>query len=191
MYSPPQSIEHRGLAYCYTAYIYIYIGPPQSIKHRGLAYCYTAYKCHRHGKGITKETKRFGVLVVFGVLAWMLVDVQTNTGSSDVHVQWFSTGRSEQIIMTSFCDVTRISHAIEGGNYKMRAQLSLRAVVAVVWVFRYQTFGSTSKPQTLYLSCLGASLGISITRMDSVTCLSICMYPDLSGEHLVGVTSVV
>ena len=21
---PPQSIEHRGLAYCYTAYIYIY-----------------------------------------------------------------------------------------------------------------------------------------------------------------------
>ena len=31
----------------------------------------------------------------------------------------------------------------------------------------------------------------SITRMDSVTCLSICMYPDLSGEPLVSVTSVV
>ena len=31
----------------------------------------------------------------------------------------------------------------------------------------------------------------SITRMDSVTCLSICMYPDLSGEPLVIVTSVV
>ena len=31
----------------------------------------------------------------------------------------------------------------------------------------------------------------SITRMDSVTCLSICMYPDLSGELLVSVTLVV
>ena len=34
---PPQSIEHRGLAYHYTSYIYIYIYIyPQSIKHRGL-----------------------------------------------------------------------------------------------------------------------------------------------------------
>ena len=31
----------------------------------------------------------------------------------------------------------------------------------------------------------------SITRMDCVICLSICMYPDLSGELLVSVTLVV
>ena len=31
----------------------------------------------------------------------------------------------------------------------------------------------------------------SITRMDSVTCLSICMHPDLSGEPSVSVTLVV
>ena len=31
----------------------------------------------------------------------------------------------------------------------------------------------------------------SITRMDSVTCLSICMHPDLSGELSVSVTLVV
>ena len=31
----------------------------------------------------------------------------------------------------------------------------------------------------------------SITRMDSVTCLSICMHPDLSGEPSVCVTLVV
>ena len=31
----------------------------------------------------------------------------------------------------------------------------------------------------------------SITRMECVTCLSICMYPDLSGESSVGVTLVV
>ena len=42
------------------------------------------------GKGIMKEMKRFGALIVFGVLAWTLVGVQTNTGSSDVHAQWFS-----------------------------------------------------------------------------------------------------
>ena len=37
-----------------------------------------------------KEMKRFRALVVFGVLAWMLVGAQMNTGGSDVHVQWFS-----------------------------------------------------------------------------------------------------
>ena len=31
----------------------------------------------------------------------------------------------------------------------------------------------------------------SITRMDCVTCLSICMYPDLSGELSVNVTLVI
>ena len=31
----------------------------------------------------------------------------------------------------------------------------------------------------------------SITRMDCVICLSICMYPDLSGELLVSLTLVI
>ena len=43
-----------------------------------------------HGKGITKEMKRFRALVVFGVPAWMLADTQMNTGSSYAHAQWFS-----------------------------------------------------------------------------------------------------
>ena len=30
----------------------------------------------------------------------------------------FPAGRSEQMIKTSLCDVTRIFHATEGGNYK-------------------------------------------------------------------------
>ena len=47
-------------------------------------------ECHRHRKGIAKETKRFGALVVFGVLARMPADVQTNPGSSNVHAQCFS-----------------------------------------------------------------------------------------------------
>ena len=40
---PPWSINHRGLAYHYTAYIYIYNESPWSIEHRGLAYHYTLY----------------------------------------------------------------------------------------------------------------------------------------------------
>ena len=91
--------------------------------------------------------------------------------------------------MTSQYDVMGISHAVEGGKYKRRAHMNLRATV--FWVFWYTAFGSISKLQTLYFGCLSASLGTSIIRMNSVTCLSICMYPDLSGEPLVGVTLVV
>ena len=90
--------------------------------------------------------------------------------------------------MMSLCDVMRISHAIKGENYKKESTTEpqgchschLGVLILNIW--------SISKSQTLYLGCLGASLGTSITRMDSVTCLSICMYPDCSGELLVGVT---
>ena len=68
----------------------------------------------------------------------------------------FPTRRSEQTIVMSFHDVTRISHAIEGGNYKRRAQPDLGAAV---WVFWYQAFGSINKPLTLYFGCLSASVG--------------------------------
>ena len=34
--------------------------------------------------------KRSRTLVVFGILAWMPMDVQMNTDVSDVHAQWFS-----------------------------------------------------------------------------------------------------
>ena len=101
----------------------------------------------------------------------------------------FPTRKSEQMIMTSRYDVMRISLAVEGGKYKRRAHMILGATV--VWVFWYTVFGSISKPQTLYFGCLSTSLGTSIIRMDRVTCLSICMYPDLSGELLVSVTLVV
>ena len=40
-------------------------------------------------KGLQKR-RRFRALLVFGVLVQMLVGMQMNTGSSDVHMQWFS-----------------------------------------------------------------------------------------------------
>ena len=68
----------------------------------------------------------------------------------------FPARRSEHMIVTSFHDVTRISHAIGGGNYKRRALLILRAVI---WVFWYKAFGSVDEPQTLYFASLSASHG--------------------------------
>ena len=79
----------------------------------------------------------------------------------------------------------------KGGSYIRRAQLNLEAVVTVIWVFWYKAFGLVSKPQTLYLSCLGALQGGSITRINFATYLSICMHPDLSGGFLVSMSSVV
>ena len=68
----------------------------------------------------------------------------------------FPAGSSELTIMMSWNDIMTISHAIEGRNYKRRAQPDLRAVI---WVFWYQAFRSINKPQTLYFSCLSASRG--------------------------------
>ena len=121
----------------------------------------------------------------------MLTDLQMNHGGFNVHAQWFPTRRLEQTIMTSLYDVTRISHAVKGGNYKRRAWLNFEAVDTVVWVFRYKVFELVSKPQTPYLSCLSALWGGSITRMNIATYLSICMHPDLSGGLSVSVTLVV
>ena len=67
----------------------------------------------------------------------------------------FPAGRSKQTIVMSWNDVTRISCAIFGENYKRRAHPNLRAV----WVFWYWMFGSTNKSQTLYSSKLCASHG--------------------------------
>ena len=64
-----------------------------------------------------ERTMRFRAFVVIGVLAWMLADVQMKHCGSNAHVQWFSQWKIRAIIM-SLCDVMRISHAIEGGNYK-------------------------------------------------------------------------
>ena len=63
----------------------------------------------------------------------MQADAQMNYGLSSVHVQWFSHGKVEQMIMTSFYDVTMIPPTIEEGKYIRRVSTSLGAVG---WVFR-------------------------------------------------------
>ena len=100
----------------------------------------------------------------------------------------FPAGRSEQMIMTLFYDVRKISHAIEGGNYIRRALLNLGAVAGYSGT-KHLGLSTSHIPSTLAVSVPLEEK--SITRMDSVTCLSICMYPDLSGEPSVSVTLVV
>ena len=69
----------------------------------------------------------------------------------------------------------------KGGKYITKAQLDLRAVITVIWVFQYQAFWLINKPQTLYLGCIGAPHRGSITRMNLSTCLSICIHPEFAG----------
>ena len=115
------------------------------------------YICHRHGTWVKEKMERFGCIYsklgswhgCRWMCRWMAM--------FPMHMcSGFPTGRLEQTIVTSFHDVTRMSHAIEGGNYKRRAQPNLRAVV---WVFWYKVFRSIHKPQTLYFGYLGASHG--------------------------------
>ena len=111
-------------------------------------------ECHRHGKGIRKRDEE----------VWSLCNIwyfqhgcrqmcrQTVVVLLCMH-SGFPTLRLEQIVMPLY-DVTRISHATVGGNYKRRAQPSLGAAVTVVWVFQHKCLGlSTShRPSTLAVS---------------------------------------
>ena len=83
--------------------------------------------------------------------------------------------------MTSLCDIMRISHARQGREVYKESTTGPRAVVTVIWVSWYKAFGFVNKPQTLYLSCIGAPDGGSISRMNLATCLSICIHPDFTG----------
>ena len=53
------------------------------------------YICHRHENWVRKEIKGFGAFIVFGVLARMLADVQTNVVGSGMHAQWFSCWKDQ------------------------------------------------------------------------------------------------
>ena len=90
-------------------------------------------------------------------VAIVIVNFGSNTGKctdkldvSSVHVHsGFPTEKVEQMIMTSFYDVTMISHAIGGGNYIWEANMSLGAVI---WVFGTEQLGQllrSHRPSTL------------------------------------------
>ena len=78
---------------------------------------------------------------------------------------------------------------LSGGNYKRRAHQNLRAVMSGSSGTDYLGLLTSHRSSTLATSV--PLVEQSITRMNCVFYLSICMYPDLSGELLVSVTLVV
>ena len=83
--------------------------------------------------------------------------------------------------MTSLCDIMRMSHARQKREVYKESMTGPRALVTVIWPFWYKAFGFVNKPQTLYLGCISAPHGGSITGMNLSTCLSICMHPEFAG----------
>ena len=130
-------------------------------------------------KGFGNETKMFGISIIFrgsGVDAgryadksWWFQCACTMVFPSEKWSRW-----SWHHYVMSWGSLTLQRE----GTIKRRA-LPNQGSTAIIWVFGYKAFGSINKPQTLYLGCLGASLGGSITRMHCITCLSIHMHQDL------------
>ena len=103
----------------------------------------------------------------------------------------FPTKIMEQTIMTSLYDITRFSHAIEGGNYK-RGEWDQALKVWLLLLLSSGCFNTSfrvfTRPQTLYLGCLSAPRVGSISWMYSVICFSDKHAPDLFGGLWVIVT---
>ena len=93
--------------------------------------------------------------------------------------------------MTSLCDVMRISCTRKERELYKESMTKPRAVITVVWVFRYKVFGFINKPQTLYFGCIVAPQGGSITRMGIAIYLFIYRHPDFAGGLLVTMILVV
>ena len=74
------------------------------------------------------------------------------------------------------------------GTIKGQRNLTLGLLSGSSWT-KHLGLLTSHRPSTLVVSV--PLMEKSITRMDSVICLSICMYPDLSGELSVSVTLVV
>ena len=75
-----------------------------------------------HGKGIRKREEEVWSLCNIWDLRCGWQQMCRQTVAVPLHMcSGFPTLRSEQMIVTSYNDVTRISHATVGGNYKRRA----------------------------------------------------------------------
>ena len=141
----------------------------QSSSWFSIGYCHTGlwrhwwnsqgpiYMCHRHGIWVKEKTERFGCIYSnWGFWCWCQWMPRWTTVFPVCMHNGFPAGRSKQMIMTSWNDVTMISHAILGGNYKRRAHPNLRAVIWVFWHWRVR---SIDKSKTLYSGYLSASCG--------------------------------
>ena len=71
----------------------------------------------------------------------------------------FPTKMVEQTLVTSLNEVTSISHVLEGGNYKRGSAAKLEEFGCCYYCHlgvQACSFRVSTKPQTLYFSCIGA-----------------------------------
>ena len=126
--------------------------------------------------------------IIVRVMARMLADVQTNVSSHDSHMQWFSPWK----IRADDCDIIPWHHeylsCYREGTIKEEHY----------WTSGLSSGYSGTKHLGLLMSHKPSTSAVSvpfmeksISRIEWVICLSICMYPDLSGEPSVSVTLVV
>ena len=116
----------------------------------------------------------------------MLADVQMNYSASGVHAQWFS----HQKIKADDCDIIKMlsqrslvlfwEGTIKGEHTRNLGLSSGSSDTECLGLL------TSYRPSTLAI--LVSLIEQSITRMNCVFHLSICMYPDFLGELLVSVT---
>ena len=82
------------------------------------------------------------------------------------------------MVVMSFSDVTMIAHAIEGGKYIRRANLSFGAVIWVSGTEQLRPLLS-HRPSTLAISV--PLMEQSISWKNCLPCLFICKHPDFLG----------
>ena len=100
----------------------------------------------------------------------------------------FPAQSSMQMVVMSLNDVTKIYHATLGGTIKGQ---HTRTSGLSSGSSDTECLGLLTNYRPTTSAILVPLMEQSITRMNCVICLSICMYPDLSGELLVSMTLVV
>ena len=130
--------------------------------------------------GLRKRWRGLDAFIVFGVLAWMLVDVQMNNINSDAHAQWFSCWK----IRADDHDIMKWCHkdlSCYWGRELLKESTTKTSGLS-------SGFSGTKHLGLLtshWSSTLAVSVPVmekSIIRMECVTCLSICMYPTFLGN---------
>ena len=146
-------------------------------------------ECHMHGIWVKEKMERFGCFYSHqGFWHWWWWMYRWTT-VFPVHMHsGFPAGRSKQMIVASWNDATMISLLFWEGTIKGEHTQTLGLSSGFSDT---EQLGLLTSQRPSTLAILVPLMEQSITRMNCVFHLSICMYPDLFGELLVSMTLVV
>ena len=164
-----------------SAYVKIFIN---KVVHGTRVHQNTWGECHRHKNGFRKETMRFQTFIINVYLAWKLAGLQTNHGGSLHMHSGFPAKMVEQTMMTSLNDIMRISHVIEGGNYKRGSTTKLEEFGCCYYCHlgvSAQVLGLYQATDPLPRLSQSPSSRMHILRCTVLFVFTISMHPDLFG----------